>query len=214
MANLHTAEALLTVRGRRLAALMEAARKRPIEVLVLGSSLHTLSGNGRMFNAALNRAAADFYGGTPGSPWLPISSFNSGPPGQWCCRSARQTAVVSLAGLVPTYAPPDFTPMRVTNGTYGHLLQLDVDNAGACMGEFSDPGEFMPLSGSYACKWIGWSRGEATGEAASSLNMYWQATKAARPKSPSFFNTQVAAQSSIPIPTPDGFDPNAATHHD
>lgn len=218
MPNAHTAEPLLTVRGKRLAALMQAAKTRPVEVLVLGSSLHTMSGNGRMLCTAINRAAADFYGGTPGTPWMPIASFNSGPPGQWCSRSARQTAMVTVSGLVASYAPPDFTPMRATNGTYGHLLMLDNDNAGACMGEFTEPGEFLPLGSSFAAKFVAWSKGQATSEATLSANMYWQLLKSARPSTPNFLSTQVALQSSIALPTPNAFggagvfDPNNAVH--
>lgn len=215
----HTTEPYLVMRGSRLPALMEAAKTRPIEVLVLGSSLHTMSGNGRHFNVAFNRAACDYYGGTPGSPWMGISSFNSGPPGQWCARSSRQSAISAVTGLVSSYAPPDFTPMKATNAQlYGHLLQLDNDNAGGSQGEFSEPGEQIPLGGKFAFEWVGWSKGVATGESSLSTVMKWEATKAARPAAPGYFGTAVASQASIAIPAPQAFgapgafDPNNTAH--
>jgi len=219
MANAHTAEPLVVMRGNRLGDLMRAARTRPVEVFVFGSSLHTLSGNGNVLNALLNRAAAEMFGGTPGTPWMPIASFNSQPPGQWCCRSAKQSAAGSVTGLVSTYAPPDFTPLKLTNAqTYGHLLTLDVDGAGAMPTEFGEAGEFMPLGSKYAVKAVAWSKGGATGESSLSASMKWEHTKSARPGNPTFFGTAVSSQASIAIPTPaafgaaGAFDPNNTSH--
>lgn len=209
-------------RCRPLAEMIRRAFSEPLEALVLGSSLHAISGFGNVYAPAINRTSAEFFGGHPGTYWMPISSHGTTPRGAFCASASRNINNATVTGLDTTYHPPDFTPILVNNsgGGAGHVLQFEPANERCNISEFGGSGEFFRVGSNYNYKfeWIGWSSGVASSLTARDTTMFWRLGKQASDGSPTFSGTVVNTVSSVNIPTPvcpDGttFNPANATTH-
>ena len=141
--------------------LLEDARTRRVDMLILGSSIYTIGGNGGYAVAAMNAEFAEIYGNAPATAWMPLgSNFGTTPPSQLGARVADSAGSNALAGYNSTYALPQFDVYKLTTWS-GTSLQLEPDAFSAAPSEFGIQSSYFKTGSAelYRPEWICTSRG-------------------------------------------------------
>lgn len=158
--------------------LLEAARTREVDALVLGSSIYTLSGNGGYLITALNAEFAEIYGNVPATTWMPVGNFGTSPPAQLGARGAKSSGSAAPTGYDSTYGTPNFPVYKFTTWN-GNVLQLEPDTWSAVPNEYGRKTSYYRTGSSqyYRPEWICTSHGGVSTEGSSATTFGWQVRK-------------------------------------
>ena len=158
--------------------LLTAARSRKVDVVVLGSSIYTISGQGGYMVSALTAELAEMTGNIPATGWMPVGNFGTTPPSQYGIRGATSAGASAPTGYADTYALPNFAVYKFTTWS-GNSVQLEPDAWSSAIGEYGMPGSFYRTGStqSYRPEWICTSYGGVSSEASSATTFGWYCLK-------------------------------------
>lgn len=159
--------------------LLEQAKTRRVDMLILGSSIYTIGGNGGYAVTALNAEFAEIYGNTPATAWMPVgSNFGTTPPSQLGARVADSAGSAAPTGYDSTYALPQFDVYKFTTWS-GTSLQLEPDTFSAGPSEFGLKASYFRTGSTqlYRPEWICTSYGGVSTESASATTFGWHVLK-------------------------------------
>ena len=155
-------------RREGLNRLLEKARTDRVEMLILGSSIYDMKGNGGYALAALNAEFAEIYGNAPATAWMPVGSIGTTPPSQLGARGAKGGGTSAPTGYDSTYQLPTFDIYKCTTFA-GNFIQFEPDAFSAAPSEFGIPGAYFKTGStqSYRPEWICTSYGGCSTESSS-----------------------------------------------
>jgi len=159
--------------------LLEQAATRQVDLLILGSSIYTVGGNGGYAVAALNAEFGELYGNVPATAWMPVgASFGTSPPSQLGARVADSAGSAAPSGYASSYALPTFDVYKYTTWS-GTSLQLEPNAFSAVPSEFGIPGAYFRTGAAqlYRPEWICTSYGGVSSEASSATTFGWHVLK-------------------------------------
>lgn len=159
--------------------LLEEARTRRVDMLILGSSIYTIGGNGGYAVAAMNAEFAEIYGNAPATAWMPLgANFGTSPPSQLGARVADSAGSSAPTGYDSTYGLPQFDVYKLTTWS-GTSLQLEPDAFSAAPSEFGIASGYFKTGSTelYRPEWICTSYGEMSTEVSSATTFGWHVLK-------------------------------------
>jgi len=155
---------------------MDEARTATKELLILGSSIYTVGGNGGISVASLQAEFAEMYGNCPGTGWLPFGSFGTTPPSQLGVRGSSSAGAGVPGAYSSTYQLPSFDIYKLTDYS-GNVIQFEPACHSTAITEFGIPGAYYTAGDTYRPEWIATAAGGFTTDGASNTTFGWATIK-------------------------------------